>query len=49
MVIATRNRLIHAYLGIDDDLVWSILRDDIPGLLTALRRLRDSASPAENP
>ena len=47
-VIATRNRLIHAYLGIDDDIVWSILRDDIPGLLTALRRLRDSAPPAEN-
>ena len=25
MVVATRNRLIHAYLGIDDDTVWSIL------------------------
>jgi uncharacterized protein with HEPN domain len=29
-LIATRNRLIHAHLGIDMDTVWSILCDDIP-------------------
>lgn len=28
-VIATRNRLIHGYLGIDNDTLWSIVRDDI--------------------
>lgn len=37
MIIATRNRLIHGYLGIDDDTVWSIVRDDVPALLTHLR------------
>ena len=35
-VIATRNRLIHAYLGIDLDTVWSIVRDDVPALHRAL-------------
>lgn len=30
MIIATRNRLIHGYLGIDNDTLWSIIRDDIP-------------------
>ncbi len=40
-VIATRNRLIHGYLGIDNDTVWSIIRDDIPVLLPELRKLRD--------
>ena len=25
LIIATRNRLIHAYLGIDDDTLWSII------------------------
>lgn len=40
LVIATRNRLVHAYLGIDDDTLWSIIRDDIPELLKALERLR---------
>jgi len=39
VMIATRNRLIHAYLGIDDDIIWSIIRDDIPLLLANLRRL----------
>ena len=32
-IIATRNRLIHAYLGIDNDTLWSIIQDDIAGLL----------------
>ncbi len=40
LIVATRNRVIHAYLGIDDDTVWSIIQDDIPALLTALQRLR---------
>jgi len=39
MIVATRNRLIHAYLGIDNDTIWSIIRDDIPGLVTSLRRV----------
>lgn len=42
LVIATRNRLIHGYLGIDDDTLWSIIRDDIPALLSALQTLKIS-------
>lgn len=38
--IATRNRLIHGYLGIDNDTLWSIVRDDIPALLEMLVALR---------
>ena len=41
-VIATRNRLIHGYLGIDNDTLWSIVRDDIPALLESLAKLKDS-------
>jgi uncharacterized protein with HEPN domain len=36
MIIATRNRLIHAYLGIDNDTLWSIVATDIPALLPML-------------
>lgn len=43
MIIATRNRLIHGYLGIDDDTLWSITRDDVPGLLEMLQALEDEA------
>ena len=35
-VIATRNRLIHGYLGIDNDTLWSIIQDDIPALINEL-------------
>ena len=40
LVIATRNRLIHGYLGIDNDTLWSIIRSDIPALLPNLRALK---------
>ncbi len=42
LVIATRNRLIHGYLGIDNDTLWSIVQDDIPPLLDALHTLKTS-------
>lgn len=35
-IIATRNRLIHGYLGIDNDTLWSIVETDIPSLLKEL-------------
>ncbi|HEB63544.1 MAG TPA: DUF86 domain-containing protein [Gammaproteobacteria bacterium] len=38
-IIATRNRLIHGYLGIDNDTLWSIIQDDIPTLLTELQSI----------
>ena len=40
MVIATRNRLVHAYLGIDNDTLWSIVVTDVPALLPMLRAVR---------
>jgi uncharacterized protein with HEPN domain len=44
MIIATRNQLIHGYLGIDDDVLWSIVQTDIPALLTNLRLLSTQES-----
>jgi uncharacterized protein with HEPN domain len=41
LVIATRNRLIHGYLGIDNDTLWSIITGDVPDLLASLIVLRD--------
>ena len=38
-VIATRNRLIHGYLGIDIDTLWSIIQSDIPSLIKELRKI----------
>ena len=38
-VVATRNRLIHGYLGIDNDVLWSIVVTDVPALLDGLRAI----------
>ncbi len=38
-VIALRNQIAHAYLGLHDDVIWDIFRSDIPILLPALRKL----------
>ncbi len=43
MIIATRNRLIDGYLGIDDDTLWSIIQDDVPELLPLLKTLKKKA------
>ncbi len=40
MIVATRNRLIHGYLGIDNDTLWSIIQVEIPHLLTLLQDLQ---------
>ena len=44
LIIATRNRLIHGYLGIDNDTLWSIIRGDVPGPLSNLLALRGKIS-----
>lgn len=42
MIVAMRNRLIHGYLGVDDDTLWSVIRDDVPKLLLQLRAIKAS-------
>ena len=44
LIIATRNRLIHGYLGIDNDTLWSIIQDHVPALLSQLRDLQADLS-----
>ncbi|MCI5211561.1 MAG: DUF86 domain-containing protein [Candidatus Electrothrix sp. ATG2] len=41
MIIATRNRVIHGYLGIDNDILWSIICDEIPVLLSLLKSIKE--------
>ena len=42
-IIATRNRLAHSYLSVDEDTIWTIIQDAIPKLLPALRDLLDTS------
>lgn len=45
-VIGTRNRIIHGYLGIDDDLIWGIVNQSVPELTPHLRALLEEAGGA---
>lgn len=39
-MVATRNQLIHGYLGIDNDILWNVIQSDIAALIPALEKLK---------
>jgi uncharacterized protein with HEPN domain len=39
LVVAMRNRLIHAYFDVDNDAVWKTATEELPALLPSLRAL----------
>lgn len=43
-IVGLRNHLIHGYLGIDNDTLWSVIQDDIPPLLVNLEVLQKAAN-----
>lgn len=45
-VIGTRNRLAHAYLGIEPETVWLIVSESVPTLLLQLRATLATLPPA---
>jgi uncharacterized protein with HEPN domain len=42
-IVAFRNILIHGYAVVDDELVWQVVIERLPGLASALRELLGSA------
>lgn len=42
-IVGTRNRLIHGYLGINNDIIWDIIQDEIPLLIEQLHALKKAA------
>ncbi|MBN1796342.1 MAG: DUF86 domain-containing protein [Sedimentisphaerales bacterium] len=39
LIGATRNRLIHGYFDVDLDVVWEIVRSDLPMLVSQLKTI----------
>ena len=37
-IVGLRNRLIHGYDSVDFDILWKIVSDDLPPLITALQK-----------
>ncbi len=38
-VIGLRNRIIHAYFDIDDDIIWNIIQNDLPILKEQVQKI----------
>ena len=43
-IVGTRNRLAHGYLGIRDDVIWTIIQDAVPKLLPELHYLLNTTN-----
>jgi uncharacterized protein with HEPN domain len=45
-IIGMRHKVVHDYLGVDDDIVWQVVVEDLPKLVAALEPI---VPPAETP
>lgn len=39
-IISLRNRLIHGYDVVDFDILWAVLKDDMPELISKLKQIK---------
>ena len=47
-IIGMRHKVVHDYLGVDEDIVWQVVTKDLPSLVAALEPLVPPARPDEN-
>ena len=38
-IVGMRHKVVHDYLGVDEDIVWQVVTDDLPKLVTALESI----------
>jgi uncharacterized protein with HEPN domain len=38
-IVGMRHKVVHDYLGVDEDIVWQVVTEDIPKLVVALEPL----------
>ena|SRR3989344_4797099 len=46
-IAGTRDVLIHAYFSVDMDLVWKIVKDDLPKLKKEIEKISKEINPSE--
>ena len=44
-ITGIRNRLVHAYMNVDEDILWTTAVDHLPALVLRLRQVPGVASP----
>jgi len=43
-IVGMRNKVVHDYLGVDEDIVWQVVTEDLPTLIASLEEILASAS-----
>ena len=38
-IVGLRNRIVHGYFDVDMDIVWQIIQQDLPSLITQLEKI----------
>lgn len=46
-IIGMRNRVIHDYLNVDNDIVWKVLTQNLPSLIAELERILNEGTPGD--
>ena len=41
-IIGLRNIVTHAYFGIDEDIIWDVVQNSVPGLLALVARILET-------
>jgi uncharacterized protein with HEPN domain len=47
-IIGMRHKVVHDYLGVDEDIVWQVVTKDLPKLVSALEPFAPPVPPATN-
>jgi len=45
-IVGMRHKVVHDYMGVDEDIVWQVVTDDLPALVSALAPLVPPEPPA---
>ena len=43
-IVGMRHKVVHDYLGVDEDIVWQVVTEDLPPLIASLEKLLEPPS-----
>jgi uncharacterized protein with HEPN domain len=43
-IVGMRHKVVHDYLGVDEDIVWQVVTEDLPPLITAIEKILAGAA-----
>jgi uncharacterized protein with HEPN domain len=47
-IVGMRHKVVHDYLGVDEDIVWQVVTEDLPSLVAALEPIVPPTPPVTN-